>query len=104
MVVFDTGAPISYVDTDWVRGHEPFTTEVDYHPDPFVADFSSEAYLVPMEFAREKFEAKLNVPSDNAVLERFRRFGALGVIGGEIFTRFEILISFDKQEMICAKY
>lgn len=103
-VVFDTGAPISYVDTDWVRGQEPFATESDYSPDPAVGDFESKAYRVPMEFAGETFEAKLNVPSDVRVLDHYRRVGALGVIGGEIFTRFKILINFEKQEMVCAKY
>lgn len=92
----DSGAKISFLNTEYVTNYESIGTETDYFPG--FGEFSSEVYLIPIQIGNQEYCFKFGT------VPRILEYGhghsdIVGVIGTELFEQGPVCFSNKKNTL-----
>ncbi|MBO5085966.1 MAG: hypothetical protein J6B65_01870 [Paludibacteraceae bacterium] len=89
-LLFDTGAPISYLSNKFLKGEELVGTCRDFSPLTHT-DYDVNLYRLPVDFCEEEFDVEFgSMPAEVAML--LGTMGVDGIIGYDLFSRFRIIV------------
>lgn len=92
----DTGAKLTYVAKSLVSSYSPCGVEKDFYPG--MGEFETQVYDVPFQIGRHKMTLRCGVLP--ALLEKALFVtGKLGIIGTEIFEKFEVHLALPENGM-----
>ena len=92
----DTGAKLSYVAKSLISSYSPCGVEKDFYPG--MGEFETQVYQVPFQIGRNKVTLRCGVLP--GLLEKALFItGKLGIIGTEIFEKFEVHLALPEHGM-----
>lgn len=92
----DTGAKLSYVSRNVVRGLEPAGKEMDFYPG--LGEFETEVYPVEISLGDLVFTLRCGV-LPNMLEKALLISGKQGIIGTEFFTKYSVQLDFPRQTL-----
>lgn len=101
-MIFDTGAKISYINSDFTQNLEPICERDDFSP-LINARYKTPIYQFNAEAGGKQFNAEFgNLPAQLASL--LGQYGVDGFIGHDLFKAFKVAIDFENSEITLNPY
>lgn len=96
-LLFDTGAPISYLNDRFLNSGEYVRTCRDFSPLTHT-DYDVDLYRLPVSFCEKEFNVEFgNMPNEVAML--LGMMGVDGIIGYDLFSNFRVIVQNGKIQM-----
>lgn len=101
-MIFDTGARISYINSELTQNMEPICERDDFSP-LINARFKTPIFPFNAEACGKQFNAEFgNLPAQLASL--LEQYGVDGFIGYDLFKAFKVAIDFENSEITLSPY